>query len=98
MRKTGILAKTLQPNQAEQAVCTVGRELSSTRPPRCQNCTCMRSGNGPFVYVGGEAVWLLNSGLSSKGPRALTAPAVPSADPLLAQPSNSRLRSVYHGP
>ena len=54
--------------------------------------------NGPFVYVGGEAVWLLNSGLSSKGPRAPTAPAVPSADPLLAQPSNSRLRSVYHGP
>ncbi len=26
MRKTGILTKTLQANQAEQAVCTVGRE------------------------------------------------------------------------
>ena len=52
----------------------------------------------PFVYVGGEAGWILNSVRLSKGPRAPTAPAVSPRDPISNQSSNRALRGVYHGP
>ena len=54
--------------------------------------------DSPFVYVGGEAGWILNSVRLSKGPRAPTAPAVSPRDPISNQSSNRALRGVYHGP
>ena len=75
-----------------------GHRVAASATERDAGKRAERFTNGPFVYVGGEAGWILNSDRLSKGRRSPTTYAVSPRHPMSDQSSNSALRGVYHGP